>query len=333
MSQSKYWMLTGNLAAHATEEWWRDRFAEGKIEYLVGQPEIAPATGHVHGQFFAVMTGRVRPGQVREVFPHCHVERMAGTVDQCIAYCSKEESWAGTWRLELGDRPVSAQGKRSDLETIRDLVKQGMAWVDIIDFVPQAMRYSKEIKAYRLALEEKKDVAPEQLELRPWQQELFELLLGPVLTRRIFWISSVHSGVGKTTTLRVFGDMYPGTVLMGCRKMADLMHAYDVLTHRVIWFDLARSDPLDAEMTSILETLSNGGYVFSGKYESCQKRVRAHIVVTTNRSAPHDRLPQRITEYRLNEYGSRVVEQRDVNDLMGHPVPAGNWMNPDFILE
>lgn len=326
MSQSKYWVITGNGAAHATEQWWRDCFEEGKMTYLVGQLEVAPATGHLHAQMFAVFSGRVRRGQVLENLPGVHVERMAGTVDQCITYCTKEESRAVPgWSLELGDRPESAQGKRTDLELIRDLVKQGMAWVDIIDFVPQAMRYAKEIKAYRLALEEKKEVEVENIELRPWQLELFGLLQGPVQTRRIFWIWSAHSGVGKTTTLRVFGDMYRSTVLMGSRKMADLMHAYDVLTHRVIWFDLARSDPLDAEMTSILETLSNGGYVFSGKYESCQKRVKAHVVVTTNRPPPHDRLPQRIVEYRINQHGMRVFDEvADVN--------VNGWLNPDFIL-
>jgi len=326
-------MVTGNGAAHATEEWWREAFEDAKVEYLVGQLEVAPSTGHLHAQMFAVFIGRVRRNQVVEAFPGANVQRMESTVAECITYVTKEDTRApGGWQLELGDRPVSNQGKRNDLETIRDLVKQGMAWVDIIDFVPQAMRYAKEIKAYRLALEEKKEVEVENIELRPWQQELFALLQGPVQTRRIFWIWSAHSGVGKTTTLRVFGDMYRSTVLMGSRKMADLMHAYDVLTHRVIWFDLARSDPLDAEMTSILETLSNGGYVFSGKYESCQKRVRAHIVVTTNRPPPNDRLPQRIVEFRINENGHRVVENVEVGDLLGNAVPAGNWMNPDFIL-
>lgn len=328
--QSKYWMLTGNAPAHAEEAWWRDRFEnqDGKVTYLVGQLERAPATGHLHAQPFVAFGSRVRLGQVKEAFPGCHVERMKGTVEQCITYCTKEETRANPgWSIELGERPESAQGKRTDLETIRDLVKQGMAWVDIIDFVPQAMRYHKEIKMYRLALEEKKEPEIENLELRPWQQELFELLLGPVQTRRIFWIWSAHSGVGKTTTMRVYGDMYHGTILIGNRKMADLMHAYDVLTHRVIWFDLARSDPLDAEMTSILETLSNGGYVFSGKYESCQKRVKAHIVVTTNRPPPHDRLPQRIVEYRINVNGQRVIE-----NLVPADLNVNGWLNPDFIL-
>lgn len=327
--QSRYWMLTGNAAEHATAEWWRERFDDSRVEYLIGQLELAPETEHRHAQVFVIYPRRVRWGQVTDDFNGCHVERMVGTVEQCITYCSKPETRIpeedGGWSLELGERPVSRQGKRTDLEIIRDLVKDGMEWVDIIDHVPQAMRYAKEIRAYRLALEEKKDVEIEPVVLRDWQQELFSLLLGPVKTRRIFWVWSEHSAVGKTTTMRVFGDTYRSTVLTGTRRLNDLMHAYDVLTHRVIWFDLSRSDPIDAEMTTILEQLSNGGYVFSGKYESTQKRVKAHIVVTCNRPPPNDRLPARCVEYRINAHGSRVFEQViDVN--------ANGWLNPDFIL-
>lgn len=329
MSQSRYWMLTGNMPEHADAEWWRAHFDDSKCEYLRGQLERAPETAHLHAQPCVVYPRRVRWGQVCDDFPGAHVERMRGTLEQAIAYCTKEASRVpeseGGWSLELGERPVSNQGKRSDLEHIRDLVKDGLTWVDIIDHVPQAMRYAKEIRAYRLALEEKKDVEIEPVVLRDWQQELFSLLLGPVKTRRIFWVWSEHSAVGKTTTMRVFGDTYRSTVLSGTRKLSDLMHAYDVLTHRVIWFDLSRSDPIDAEMTTILEQLSNGGYVFSGKYESTQKRVKAHIVVTCNRPPPHDRLPERCVEYRINAIGQRVFLQAiDVN--------ANGWLNPDFIL-
>lgn len=329
MSQSKYWVITGNSAEHATRPWWVEHVEESKAEYFIAQLERAPDTGHLHAQGFVIYPRRVRWGQVADDFPGCHIERMNSTVDECIAYASKEESRVaeadGGWSYEFGARPVSRQGKRTDLEVIRDLVKEGMQWVDIIDFVPQAMRYAKEIRAYRLALEEKKDVEIEPVVLRDWQQELFSLLLGPVKTRRIFWVWSEHSAVGKTTTMRVFGDTYRSTVLSGTRRLNDLMHAYDVLTHRVIWFDLSRSDPIDAEMTTILEQLSNGGYVFSGKYESSQKRVKAHIVVTCNRPPPHDRLPERCVEYRINSVGQRVFLQViDVN--------ANGWLNPDFIL-
>jgi len=95
---------------------------------------------------------------------------------------------------------------------------------------------------------------------------------------------------------------------------------------------MSRSDPLDATATDILEKLSNGGYVFSGKYESMQKYVNAHIVVTCNRPPPEDRLPQRCREFRIDINGNRTEAVEPIADFLGNPVPIGNWMNPDFVL-
>lgn len=329
MARSKYWCLTINNGDFLSENAWEEEWKSDRWAYIVAQPEIAPETGHRHVQAYVEYDGNqgCRFGQVRAWFPGAHVEQRRGSGAEAAAYCKKGDSWAGTWRFERGDLAVPAQGKRNDLEIIRDCVKQGLSWVQIIEQVPGAMRFFKEIKMYRHALFEAQPKPMENLELRPWQAELFGLLNGPVEMRRIFWIWSPFSAVGKTTTMQHYMASYPSTVLSATMKLVDLMHAFDELTHRVIWFDLSRSDPLDAVATDILEKLSNGGYVFSGKYESSQKWVKAHIVVTCNRAPPVDRLPQRCVEYRINEQGQRVVVQEVVAD-----VNINGWLNPDFIL-
>lgn len=320
--QSRYWCVTDYKCL--SEEEWRERLNDRDLDCGIAQPEVCPETKREHVQAFVVFPHNWRIGRVRDKYPGAHVEVMRAR-DPHVAwnYCKKDESWAGTWRLERGELPEHRPGKRSDLEIIRDLVKEGKAWVAIVDHVPSALRYFKEVRAYRAALLDAQDVTVEEVCLRSWQREIFGLLDGPVQTRRIFWIWSPLSGVGKSTTMRVYSDMHKNTVLVGCRKLSDLMHAYDGATHRVIWYDLARSDPLDAEMTSVLETLSNGGMIFSGKYESCQKRVRCHIVVTTNRPPPDDRLPLRCVSYRLNQAGERTVE-------VAIDVDANGWLNPDW---
>jgi len=78
-------------------------------------------------------------------------------------------------------------------------------------------------------------------------------------------------------------------------KINDTMYAYE--SQKVIWFDIPRQHPLDAELTSQLETLSDGGVVGSSKYKSSNKIVDAHIVVTTNRPPPDDKLPNRIIAF------------------------------------
>lgn len=327
MARSKYWCITINSGDFLNENSWEEEWKTDRWSFMIAQPEIAPETGHLHVQAYVEFDGAqgCRFGAVKAWFRGAHIEQRRSSGALAAEYCRKADTWAGTWRFERGDIAIPAQGKRSDLEQIRDLTKEGLSWVQIIDQVPGAMRYFKEIKMYRHALCEAQPKDMENIELRPWQAELWGLLNGPVAMRRIFWIWSPHSAVGKTTTMQQYMLTYPSTTLSATMKLVDLMHAFDEATHRVIWFDLSRSDPLDAVATDILEKLSNGGYVFSGKYESMQKFVKAHVVVTCNRAPPHDRLPQRCVEYRINADGARVVEVVD-------DVNVNGWLNPDFVL-
>lgn len=329
MSRSAYWCITDYV--HLDQVWWEEVCdAQEHIQGCAAQHETAPDTGRPHIQAFIVAPQRPRFAQVQSWFPGAHIERMRGTPSQAWDYCLKDASATpaedGGWRFIYGDRPRDPEpGRRSDLERIRDCVKSGMRWTQIIEEVPGALRYRKEIKMYEEALEEEKVVEPEQVLLRNWQLDLYGMLQGDPVSRRIFWIWSPHSGVGKTTTMRVFMDSFPSTVLIGTRKLADLMYAYK--QHRVIWFDMSRSDPLDAEMTTLLEQVSNGGYLFSAKYESVQKRVRAHIVVTSNRPPPEERLPQRCVEYRIDAMGERVVPQPPQPAMQGYDLVNDEWYN------
>lgn len=336
MARSKYWCLTvnSNESPFIHSDGWEEEWKSDRWSYIVAQPEIAPETKHLHVQAYVEYGGAqgVRFGQVQAWFPGVRIAQRRGTSEQAAVYCKKDDSWAGTWRFERGDMSVPAQGKRNDLELIRDLVKQNLSWVQIIDQVPGAIRYFKEIKMYRHALSELVPKPLPNIELRPWQVELWNLLDGPVEMRRIFWIWSPFSAVGKTTTMQGYMASRPSTVLSATMSLVNLMHAFEEATMRVIWFDLSRSDPIDATATDILEKLSNGGYVFSGKYESMQKYVSAHIVVTCNRPPPEDRLPQRCREYRIDAHGSRVEQMIAMQDLLGNDVPIGNWINPDFVI-
>lgn len=336
MARSKYWCITVNSheSKFINEMGWEEEWKEDRFSYIVAQPENAPETGHLHVQAYVEYGGAqgVRFGQMQAWFPGCFVAQRRATSEQAAEYCKKDDSWAGTWRFERGDISITAQGKRTDLERIRDLAKENKSWVQIVEEVPSGLRYYKEIKMYKHALFEAQPKPIPNIALRPWQVELYNLLDGPVEMRRIFWIRSAHSAVGKTTTLQAYMAGRPGTVLSATMSLVNIMHALDAQTHRVIWFDLSRSDPIDATATDILEKLSNGGYVFSGKYESMQKYVSAHIVVTCNRPPPDDRLPKRCVDFHIDEHGSRVAAMVSVNELLGHDVAINGWLNPDFIL-
>lgn len=317
--QSKYWCITINASEdsqYLTKVFW-EQWRNDNMECVVAGRMQLEMAARKHVQMFVVWEPRCRFGQVKNALPPgAHIERMKGTPAEAWDYCCKTDTKVpleeGGWELQWGERPVSKQGKRSDLEMIRDLVREGHSWVEIVDHVPSALRYRREVDSYRRELEELKERPMEEIKLRPWQEEFHASLDGPIKSRRIWWLWSPFSAVGKTTTMHAYAAKRPGELLVGDKVMSNLLCAYD--KHRVIWFDFSRSDPLDASATTVLEQLSNGGPLFAGKYQSCQKWVSAHIVVTCNREPPVDRLPERIVAMYVDQTG--MLSDQPVAELV-----------------
>lgn len=209
--------------------------------------------------------------------------------------------------------PINTQGERVDLSAIVAMAKEGKSILEIIDAQPGALRYMSMIERYRSQLDAVQPHDPPIIVLRHWQEDVWSHLSGQVTPRRIFWIWSESSGTGKSTFYQwVSAKM---NVLPGAATLRDTLYAYS--KHQVIWFDLARSDPLDAEMSKQLEILSSGGWQLSTKYESIRKWIQAHIVVTCNRPPIRERLPKRIYSWYLGDLAYNYVDgngfQSDVN--------------------
>lgn len=145
-----------------------------------------------------------------------------------------------------------------------------------------------------------------EIDLREDQQELLKLFDEDPQPRKIIWIWSTTTGAGKSTFLKY--TMCHKNVLLGS-NFQNTMYMYDESRHDIIWFDVPRQQPLDAEFTSMLEKLANQMPQVSTKYTSQEKLVIAHIVVSCNRPPPHDKLPERLIEYNWNQYGSQVQEE------------------------
>lgn len=193
--------------------------------------------------------------------------------------------------------PTNTQGDRADLTAIVAMVREGKSILEIMEAHPGALRYISMIERYRTQLEAAQQHDPPNIALRPWQEDVWTLLNGPVKQRRIYWIWSESSGTGKSTFYQWVSAKL--NVLPGAATLRDTLYAYS--KHQVIWFDLARSDPLDAEMSKQLEILSSGGWQLSTKYESIRKWVQSHIVVTCNRPPIRERLPKRIYSWYLGD--------------------------------
>jgi len=92
------------------------------IRYAIYQKEKAPSTGKKHWQGYIEFFEKLSISHIKQLLEDdtVHLERMRGTADQAIAYCSKLESRANAEREPaiFGHRNI--QGKRTDLEDIWD---------------------------------------------------------------------------------------------------------------------------------------------------------------------------------------------------------------------
>nr|WAE42571.1 MAG: replication associated protein [Cressdnaviricota sp.] len=147
--------------------------------------------------------------------------------------------------------------------------------------------------SWKLYHRNKKDIKMEEITLREWEIKAIEMLEEEPVRRRIIWIWSQESKTGKSTFKDYCCNKYKGKILItDTEKMTDILYAYD--EHEIIWFDLTRSVRLENELYRALEKLSDNGYVLSTKYESKNKKITAHIVVTSNEQPPVHILPERI---------------------------------------
>lgn len=122
------------------------------LKYFCFQQEIAPTTGREHYQAYFHFENPQRLNGLRKwmtsVFgPQvaCNFRPAHGTDMQNRTYCSKEDTSIPNTFNEYGE--ISKQGKRSDLDTVAEMVQQGASVRDIAIACPtQFIKFSKGIK-------------------------------------------------------------------------------------------------------------------------------------------------------------------------------------------
>lgn len=144
---------------------------EDLCSFIQWQVERAPTTGRLHVQGFAQFKSRVRIGTIRRALgdPGVHIEARRGSVDDCIKYCSKEDTRV-RGPYSLGE--ARQQGKRTDLEAFEVAVKRGdgdkLLWEDHFSCM---CRFYSAPRRYRL----------DTVEQRNWQPSIY-VFYGPTGT-------------------------------------------------------------------------------------------------------------------------------------------------------
>lgn len=98
--------------------------------YAVWQREKCPSTGREHFQGYARFRNPVTTGGFQRKFPGAHCEVPRGSEEDNTRYCTKEDSRvSGPWRFGV----PAAPGKRTDLEAVKEVIKNGGKMVDVIE--------------------------------------------------------------------------------------------------------------------------------------------------------------------------------------------------------
>jgi len=141
-----------NLRNCCFTAWEPVTFDEGSMSYLIVGIEICPKTGKTHYQGYVELRNRSRLNKVKGLLGmSTHIEARKGTQEEAITYCKKDGNFT-----EYGARKV--QGKRTDLDTIMAMIKEGKPELEVADANPQLWcQYRKSMQEYRQLTEPKRD--------------------------------------------------------------------------------------------------------------------------------------------------------------------------------
>lgn len=119
-----------------------DKVENCGCRYWAYQKEVGKECGTPHIHAYLYFTNQRTWSSIKKQFKTAHIELVMNT-DACIEYCMKADTRVeGPW--ESGKRP--AQGKRSDLEEVVTMVKEGKKMKDIAMECPmQYIKFNKGI--------------------------------------------------------------------------------------------------------------------------------------------------------------------------------------------
>jgi len=148
MSEGKYWVFTD---FELNEDY---SFLEA--DYVIYGVEVCPETGRKHHQGYAEFKTNRKLKRLKSLGPNkFHWETRKGSQSDAVAYSMKDGVW-----FQFGELKIGKQGKRTDLEEVRQLVKGGAGMKDIVEVANsfQAIRMAEVYLKYN---EIQRDWAPE----------------------------------------------------------------------------------------------------------------------------------------------------------------------------
>lgn len=164
---TRYWCIEiNNPVEHGfTREKILDILQNGaKINYFCISDEVGKE-GTPHCHIFACWNSAMRFQSLKNKFPTAHLDPKSNksTFEECRNYVFKEGKWEGTEKeetnikeshYEFGELPENNQGKRTDLEDLYDMIKEGKSNFQIFEENPNFITMIDKIDRIRTTIQE-----------------------------------------------------------------------------------------------------------------------------------------------------------------------------------
>lgn len=123
MSQSKYWCFTNfNMDFDPIAQFLN-------YDYCVYGREFCPETNRSHQQGYVEFKSKVRMSTLKSKYGDgIHWEQRKGTAEEAVKYCKKDGDF-----FENGVYYAPRQGKRKDLDVIRDQINEGASFSEVLE--------------------------------------------------------------------------------------------------------------------------------------------------------------------------------------------------------
>lgn len=155
-----------------TKDTIKEKLAPYKVTYYCFAEEIGSKSHTRHMHLYIVFANPIGFSSIKNLFPSADIEQARGTSAQCYAYVRKEGTGyerdeEGNYKYkgsdgtlhegtnyrdtfyEFGKLPDERKGKRTDIEKMLELVREGYTNVEIIEQIPEALRFIDKLSRYR----------------------------------------------------------------------------------------------------------------------------------------------------------------------------------------
>lgn len=269
--QYRRWMVTVNNYSQADIEAVKNM---GELAYLAIGYEVAPTTGTRHMQCYAEFKKHKRMAAIKQMVPRANLQKCDGTAQQCRDYCIKGGAFE-----EIGEISSERQGKRSDIEELRDMIKDGERSGKVLrDKSVAACKYPALVQ--QLLIDHQPKPEAPNIELKQWQTEVTVMLDEDPPDREIYFYVDPVGGAGKSTFARYLEAKFDDVYVIKPGRYQDM--AYELPDDvKILVVDCPRSRH-EVMQYNILEDVKDGR-VTNSKYQSYQKRLgKVHLLVFCN---------------------------------------------------